>query len=392
MFENTKIQREKSQKRWFFDSFFGWNKGSITLQNIANKNDKITFEGEINYNPKGVYFLNISGKPDLSRFDYMDKEDNKIAHVIDYTIILNCQVEEYKGNGLKFKLREIRSKNNQFNENKYDFTITYGAASNFFGSHDTKKTISKIKENCQARQNEIKKKLLEYEKIMMEKKKAAELFIKEGFEKLNEYQKKFSEGFKKVKTSAEETLKNVQNSIMKGMETIGRAVEERNKKILKEEAKKAQITEDPHQTISLVIEKQIFAEDMKSIKVIYPTKIEQGLFITGDKDYLGNWNTMYPLLPPTNDNKYWEFRSEKLKNDDVFKIIFYSYSTNPVDISNQKEDIFLKKSDKCLEFTNRKQLEECSIIYQKPAGSKGNTKLKLKDNSMIHQPTFVEKN
>jgi len=381
--ESSKIKRN-GNKRWFFDSIFGWNKGDVEIINTLNKSEKMNFKGEINYSNNGVYFSNIEGNPDLSYYSYQSKEDQKIATVIDFQVIVDCEVTKNENYGLTFKLRKIHT--SQDDKNLYTLNIKYGTASNFFGSFDTKKTLEKIVENCKARQEEIRKLILAAEQTKKRLEQEAEILKNKLKEEFKDFIKDTVEGVKDLKKPLEEQWNSANRFFNNLIDSLNKKVEESKKQGIEKAVKEVKITENPKETKTLEKEKKIIAE-MNFIEVYYESKFGFGLFITGEEQYLGKWEKMFRLIPfETKDGKTrWQFKSELIKENDVFKIILYNYDAGEVvDISHMKEQDNLKISpDKA----NPKQI---SIIYEKPAGAQGNKKMKFIQNKMSHAPKFVQ--
>lgn len=372
---NSSFLKSKRNK-WFADWLFKWNRGSVAIENGS---EKMAFEGEINYNPKGVYFTDIKGKTDfLKDFSYSESGEGKTASVIDYEVISECDVKKNDKNGLTFKLRKFYS--GSVKEKKiYTFNIGYSSPSAFFGSFDTAKTIEKIKENCTKRQEEIKQQMLKMEKLAKEKMEQAKLLLQKGMSLFDEIKKEAGDLVNSVSESAKKAADDFQDKFLNALEKGNKMLETSTKQTIKKVVDEVKITDDPKVTKALEHEKEIVQVQNKYIEIKYDTGYGLGLFITGNQEYLGNWKKMIPLRIEGKD--LWKFSSELLKDGDEFKIVLHYYSDQPVDLNGKEENQAKIDPKNVGSFPNL-------VVYEKPSGAAGNKKVKLVDNVMKHQPKF----
>lgn len=373
---NALLKSKRNNNKWLADWLFKWNRGSVVIENGP---EKMSFEGEINYNPRGVYFTDIKGKTDFLRdFSYAESGEGKTASVIDYAVIVDCDVKKNDKNGLSFKLRKYYSESNKQKKN-YMFNINYSSPSAFFGSFDTDKTIEKIKENCTKRQEEIKKQFLQMQKLAQEKLEQAKLLMQKGLSLFENIKKDATEIVNSVSESAKKSDEDFQDKFLNALEKANKHLEKSTKDTIKPKVDEVKITEDPKVTNILESEKEIVQIQNKSIEIKYDTGYGLGLFITGNQEYLGNWKKMIPLRIEGKD--HWKFSSELLKNGDEFKIVLHYYSDKTIDLAGKEENQAKIDPKKAESFPNL-------VVYEKPDGSAGNKKVKLIDNVMKHQPKF----
>lgn len=374
-FINSSFLKSKRNK-WLADWLFKWNRGSVAIESGS---EKMAFEGEINYSTKGLYFTDIKGNTDfLKDFSYAESGEGKTAAVIDYEVISECNTEKNDKNGLKFKLRKFFSGTNK--EKKiYTFNISYGTPSTFFGSFDTKQTIEKIKENCAKRQQEIKEKMLQLEKLAKEKAEQAKLLLQKGLSLLEEIKKDAGELVTGVTDSAKKASDDFQDKFLNALEKGNKMLETSTKTTIKTVVDEVKITEDPKITKTLEQEKEIIQVQNKFIAIKYDTGYGLGLFITGNKEYLGSWKKMIPMRIEGKD--LWKFSSEQLKDGDEFKVVLHYYSDQAVDLTGKEENQAKIDPKNVGSFPNL-------VVYEKPAGAAGNKKVKLVDNVMKHTPKF----
>jgi hypothetical protein len=99
------LKSNRNKNKWLADWLFKWNRGAVA---IGNGIEKINFEGEINYSPKGVYFSDIKGKTDFLRdFSYAESGEGKTASVIDYEVISDCDVKKNEKKWPYFSTKKI---------------------------------------------------------------------------------------------------------------------------------------------------------------------------------------------------------------------------------------------------------------------------------------------
>ena len=139
------------------------------------------------------------------------------------------------------------------------------------------------------------------------------------------------------------------------------------------------ITDDPIVTKALEHEKEIVQVQNKFIEIQHDTGYGLGLFITGNQEYLGNWKKMIPLRIGVQN--LWKFSSELLKNGDEFKIFLHYYSDQVVDLAGKEENQAKIDAKNVGSFPNL-------VVYEKPAGTIGNKKVKLVNNVMKHVRKF----
>jgi len=373
---SSKIKANRS--KWFFDNYFKWGKATVKIETGS---EKLSVEGEIRFNERGLYFADVGG-PDLSKlnkFSYGHNVEGKKSNVFDFQLVQGCKFDFYDltfgGKGLKFVVRDFNAQRSAVSHN---FDVYLGFLAKLLGSFDTKKMAQDLAVACNERKEKIKKETLEALKEIEKKRIEAQ--------KLEEERKAGEEAASKKKAQEEATGKKKAEDESAANKKKAEEEEERKRKQAEEERKRIEkeLQEKYQKEIADKISKVTISSPIASTQIDEKKNIEieiyrilinydcgfgRAFYITGSTPDLGQWKKATKLDVKGKD--LWAFQSSSVKDNVEFKVIIYNW---------------IEGATLDLETTPKHLLR-----WEGKPGPEGNNKTKFVNFEMKYTPNFPKK-